>query len=314
MRTPSQALDTQLDIYNWSNKPHCYKFLGITCDYEPGEELSNPRELADKCEKAIGDKTELTLLESKYMLHMSLMIAVRVMDTSDTYILSDDAHQLIQAAKKSLPIDLKLEHIQIPKNNGMIFLDSPHEISEFGFDSIPDKESVVLVEAISWYDMQGDMYIVLWGNPHQSTSLLSPFFIAPINNDFTLSNGITFKPEDLKQLTDWLITFWTFISQKVKSISQEKPGLQRATSKRAIRAGYTGDILAITLRRREHAITYEPGETEVQWSHRWLVGGHWKNQYYPSTKSHQLIFIDPYIKGPENLPLIVKDKVYNVLR
>ncbi len=43
---------------------------------------------------------------------------------------------------------------------------------------------------------------------------------------------------------------------------------------------------------------------DVEWSRRWLVRGHWRNQWYPSEQVHRTIWISPYVKGPEDRPFI----------
>jgi hypothetical protein len=74
------------------------------------------------------------------------------------------------------------------------------------------------------------------------------------------------------------------------------------------------NITFVRLRRPESE--REPGEpTTVHWSHRWLVGGHWRNQWYPSLGMHRQIWISPYVKGPEELPLVAnKGRVFRLDR
>lgn len=61
------------------------------------------------------------------------------------------------------------------------------------------------------------------------------------------------------------------------------------------------DLRVVTLRKREYV---ESGESrEVDWSCRWIVGGHWRKQWCPSTKTHRPTFIAPYVKGPDDKPL-----------
>lgn len=55
----------------------------------------------------------------------------------------------------------------------------------------------------------------------------------------------------------------------------------------------------------------EPGEG-LDWQFRWAVSGHKRHQWCPSTKSHKLIWIDSYFKGPEDKPL--KQAMYKVAR
>lgn len=51
-------------------------------------------------------------------------------------------------------------------------------------------------------------------------------------------------------------------------------------------------------------------EARRDWSHRWLVSGHWRNQWYPSEGVHRPIWIDAFVKGPSDAPLLVRPTVY----
>jgi hypothetical protein len=53
-----------------------------------------------------------------------------------------------------------------------------------------------------------------------------------------------------------------------------------------------------------------------EYAHRWLVGGHWRNQPYPSVAPDytQRIWISDFFKGPEGAPLLDPSKLVNVLR
>ena len=67
----------------------------------------------------------------------------------------------------------------------------------------------------------------------------------------------------------------------------------------------------ILLRRmaREQGQAKGVGQT---YSHRWLVSGHFRHQWYPSEQTHKVIWIEPYVKGPEGTPLV--PHVYRVSR
>lgn len=72
-------------------------------------------------------------------------------------------------------------------------------------------------------------------------------------------------------------------------------------------------VRVIRLRRSEHKPTN--GESEVEWSHRWLVNGHWRNQPYgPGKMERKLIWISPYVKGPDDKPFVPKTDIYRVDR
>lgn len=51
------------------------------------------------------------------------------------------------------------------------------------------------------------------------------------------------------------------------------------------------------------------GDSHREYSHRWVVRGHWRRQWYPSEGRHKPKWIMEYIAGPEDAPLLVHDKV-----
>lgn len=74
----------------------------------------------------------------------------------------------------------------------------------------------------------------------------------------------------------------------------------------------TPEVTFVILRRpAARRASDEPSGT-VDWKHRWVVGGHYRAQWYPSEQAHRVIWIAPYMKGPEDAPLI--EHVYKVAR
>lgn len=64
------------------------------------------------------------------------------------------------------------------------------------------------------------------------------------------------------------------------------------------------DIRMVALRRRHLEYSgITPSPDQVDWSCRWVVSGHWRQQWYPSTQENRPIFISPYVKGPDDKPL-----------
>jgi hypothetical protein len=84
---------------------------------------------------------------------------------------------------------------------------------------------------------------------------------------------------------------------------------ERPERRRWMRAGLPpSDVGIVKLRRVVKAVEDE-SESSIAWTHRWLVDGHWRQQWYPSTSSNRPVWISPYIKGPEDKPLVLKEKV-----
>lgn len=69
----------------------------------------------------------------------------------------------------------------------------------------------------------------------------------------------------------------------------------------------------IQLRRTEAQPHPTADGENVEWSCRWIVNGHWRNQPYKDER--KLIYIMPYVKGPDDMPLKVPTHtVYQVSR
>ncbi len=121
----------------------------------------------------------------------------------------------------------------------------------------------------------------------------------------------------LSQQRKLLLATLLIAQQYIAVRSSKKP--TRQVRRRAERMGALpefGEIIYITLRRNSASVEKD-GETSEEWSgysHRFPVKGYWKHQFYSSKQEHHLIWVEPYIKGPPDKPLIIKDKVYRLVR
>ena len=71
----------------------------------------------------------------------------------------------------------------------------------------------------------------------------------------------------------------------------------------------------IALRRNQRLDRHEGEPSEVDWQWRWVVSGHWRMQWHPSTRQHIPTWIMPYIKGPDGKPLKpAGERVFQVVR
>lgn len=62
-------------------------------------------------------------------------------------------------------------------------------------------------------------------------------------------------------------------------------------------------IKIVELRRRSvEPWRHDGTETHKEWAWRWVVNGHWRNQPYKDNQ-RKLIYILPYVKGPDDKPL-----------
>ena len=105
---------------------------------------------------------------------------------------------------------------------------------------------------------------------------------------------------------------WTISQERLADVSSAQS--DRASMHRAQRQGLTvSDVRVVTLRRRDTSAALG-AHHEVDWSHRWVVSGHWRNQYLPSVDAHRLQWVAEYVKGPGDRPLVIKDPIFRVAR
>lgn len=105
-------------------------------------------------------------------------------------------------------------------------------------------------------------------------------------------------------------------------VVKTKHDLRPASPKRARKMRIPGQVTVITL--RHAAAQKQEGETHVEWQYRWLVRGHWRSQAvgpdYPFAQEVEpgrwraRIYIAPFIKGPEDKPLVITKKIYSLTR
>lgn len=116
----------------------------------------------------------------------------------------------------------------------------------------------------------------------------------------------------------WLATLWLLAAQPLAD-SHVEPA-PRTTARRSQRAKVASDVRLVDLRRRASAGSSEHEPTGLDrhsYSHRFIVGGDtgfWRQQACgPGWSQHRPVWIAPFIKGPTDKPLKLRERV-NVLR
>jgi hypothetical protein len=112
-----------------------------------------------------------------------------------------------------------------------------------------------------------------------------------------------------------ILATWLLMGQTL--VRSEQLTAPRAARRRIARQDPTLDpaVRYIDLRRARTEPADRTDDTAPgrRYRHRWIVRGHWRNQYYPSRGDHRPIWIDPHLAGPEGKPLLGGERV-NVLR
>jgi hypothetical protein len=141
--------------------------------------------------------------------------------------------------------------------------------------------------------------------------------------EFIKQHGVDALKGKLEKHLAWsqgihiLASAFAFLEQRIFVVREERA--PRAVRRRLPAAAATDMIHVVTLRRQVR-LPAPPSEPEgeqhpVDWSCRWIVRGHWRNQWFPKTEEHRPMWILPYGKGPEEKPLKMPGtKLFAVVR
>lgn len=121
--------------------------------------------------------------------------------------------------------------------------------------------------------------------------------------------------EGLAQQRKLLLAVNLIAAQRIAIVSKASPSRQQRRRAERMGRADVNEIAYVTLRRaRQRSESSNHDASDFEYSHRFIVSGHWRHQFYPSREEHELIWIDPFVKGPEEKPLVVKDKVWKLSR
>lgn len=88
--------------------------------------------------------------------------------------------------------------------------------------------------------------------------------------------------------------------QTVRSPTRDRRGRRRTR---------TDSITYLSYHTAGHQVQRDDDDRGRTYSHRWVVRGHWRRQWYPSQNRHIPIWITEYIAGPQDMPIEYRDKV-----
>lgn len=98
-------------------------------------------------------------------------------------------------------------------------------------------------------------------------------------------------------------------------VVSESVSIARPQRRRAARAGLPASVRVVRLRRASHHERADGDDSGTEWTHRWIVSGHWRNQACgPKQSERRLTWVAPHIKGPDDKPLVIRPTVRALVR
>ena len=108
----------------------------------------------------------------------------------------------------------------------------------------------------------------------------------------------------------FLYAFWRLCEQRIAMVGHAD--VNHSAQVVADRAGVSPEVRVVRLRRSEaHGAAGQGGRA---WQHRWVVRMHKVRQWYPSLGQHKVIYRGPYVKGPDDKPLLGGETVRGLVR
>lgn len=267
---------------------------------------------------------------------LMLPLTRRAVNQAALYRVSDDMSTLIQFAASQLDASDRWDNDLAPTPAGLVRFDKPVLLTNlqgetnkvhwilwgpvgptsklvfmFNDHNDPDELSVQYLAMPNTPAMLGD-----WGavaaTPHVSTGEMVGEMEEPPPPSVVadrLGRGEASFPST--NATRYLHALWLLLSQTVTETSSDH--VPSSSRRAAARKGIGTGVTVVQLRRSESS--RRRGESTVEWTHRWMVRGHWRWQAHgEGRQERRRMWIDGYVKGPEDTPLRTPKKIYNIKR
>lgn len=274
------------------------------------------------------DSTDQRLVKHQKMYGM----AQQPLRRADAFAWSPEPYTAVALAAKTIPQDATITPGLLPsKQSWWWFGDSPY-FSDFGGTPIP-LAALLVIEGVT--DLGGSSIgFLTFGRDIDSYRLEKHgrAMIVPCSY-WTWRYSETYAemmarqeairtdrdPQTIvhaRHLSRFFIAACTWLQQRIMVFSSGP--IERHRRKQLARehnAPIPSDVKVIQLRRSESQSRppSAPDGEHIDWSCRWIVNGHWRNQPYKDER--KLIYIMPYVKGPDDKPLKVPTHtVYQVSR
>lgn len=240
---------------------------------------------------------------------------------AEPFYIAPDPCDLIRLGAASIP-PWNLRRIDLPSlPGGFLFFSSPIRLSA-PLAGHPSSE--VRAIAYSLWKKQAGAGVVGIGRIEEATGVYVFWLLTDglvIDDSWTfdeprqperpipLGDG-KFENEELDRL---FASALAFMQQRV--LVRERVRDNRAARKLAEANGLTDTPCTIVILRRGKPSKSDAAGRDTQWSSRWWVAGHWRQQPCGEGRiNRRPTWIAPYVKGPEDKPISAKKRLFVVAR
>lgn len=239
------------------------------------------------------------------------------------YFATEEMTALILAGAEHEIESYSLSAPDLPSPNGVAYLHRPAGHAEFLWWSTTGNGMVIAstarAESLRYWLEAEPTLLGTARTPHHALWALCLVHLTPVGSDeppihrgpTTYGEGVDPNDPLLIESEHVVSTFLSFchmlhqeeiVDQTVQPSTPTHRGQWTQAHPRSSRITY----LSV---RRSRSPSSAHGASGRQYSSRWIVRGFWRRQWYPSLNRHLPIWIREQIRGPENAPLVYRDKV-----
>jgi hypothetical protein len=261
--------------------------------------------------------------------HVMLFYKASLMH-GDTLYMNKEFCALVDHARATAPDDLVFEDSWMQTPSGFMWLEIPFRVprpAEFDDTRLLDQGIDVdpHLHAVSWFKQDGG-YVFLtyqdWHDVHPNAEgfgCWSHFIMRPgdvLAERMKRFETTAFDPDapghgvyarsalnnSLHEMR-WVFTAMHLMAQRLSMTVEHRASSMARDSARRKKLAITPFLKVVTLRRMEAERPAGGEHKQHDWQWKWVVLGHWRNQWYETDKTHKRIFIESYMKGPDDKPL-----------
>lgn len=234
---------------------------------------------------------------------------VAMQSRAEVFFWSKALLEVVLECSTSLPQDTKLELSDFPTLEGFFYFEAPVKF-------IIQNSLAIALHGITWaIVLNKDVIVVLWNSalerPYLTTA--APVLFGNAEGSTTLSlDSIRVGPKfNVVPLAQWPLfaSMLLFMKQKLVTHTEQHP--DRAARRRT--KTKLNPLHVVYLRKYDYTPSHHDSK-HIDHEYRWMVRGHWRNQYYRSINANKPLWINPYIKGPEDKQLKPKQNLFAVVR